>query len=74
MRAPPVAVTQMKGSRCSSAAFTPHALAHHRAHRAAKKLELEAGHDHRHGLDRALHHEQRVGLAGILVGRREAIG
>ncbi len=75
MRAPPEAVTQMKGrllfDRRLDAAHE--ALADHRAHRAAEKLELETGHDHRHGLDRALHHHQRIGLAGILVGGDKAI-
>jgi hypothetical protein len=62
MRAPPVAVMQTKGRRCSTAAHAAHeALADHRAHRAAHELELEGGDDHRQGLHRALHHHQRVG-------------
>ena len=43
------------------------ALADHRAHRAAHELELESGHDHRHGLERALHHDQGIGFAGVFL-------
>src|SRR4029434_7652059 len=42
------------------------ALADDRSHRAAQKIEFEAGEDQRHALDATLHHDQRVGLAGLL--------
>ena len=76
MRAPPEAVKQTNGSFCSSATLhaAHEALADHRAHRAAHELELEGGRDDRHVLDRALHHHQRVGLPGLLLGLREALG
>jgi hypothetical protein len=48
-------------------------LADHGPHRSAEELELETGHHHRHGLDRALHHHHRVGFAGLLVGGDQAI-
>ncbi len=50
------------------------ALAHHRAHRAAEEVELEAGDHHRQALDRAAHHHHRVGLAGVGGGRGQAVG
>ena len=49
------------------------ALADHRAHRAAHELELERREHQRHALDAALHHDQRVGLAGFLERRGEAL-
>ena len=30
--------------------------------------------DQRHGLDRALHHDQRIGLAGLLARLRQPLG
>ena len=49
------------------------ALADDRAHRAAHELELERGEHERHALDAALHHDQRIGLAGLLERRGEAL-
>ena len=76
MRAPPVAVMQMNGTFCSIAVCDAahEALAHDRAHRAAHELELEAGDHDRHRADRAAHHDQRVGLAGLLHRLLQAVG
>ena len=50
MRAPPDAVKLTNGTLCSIARVhaAHEALAHHRAHRAAHEVELEARGDHRH--------------------------
>ena len=69
MRAPPVAVKQTNGSFCSMAdAHAAHeALADDRAHRAAHEVELERGARPRGSvLIAPPHHDQRVGLAGLL--------
>ncbi len=50
------------------------ALAHHAAHGAAHEVELEAGRDDVDALDRAAHHDQRVGLAGVLQRFLQAFG
>ena len=50
------------------------ALADDRAHRAAHEFELERGEHQRHALDAALHHDQRVGLAGLVERGLEALG
>jgi hypothetical protein len=66
---------QMKGIFCSTARLhaAHEALAKHRAHRAAHEIELEGSGDDRHGLDGALHDNQRIALAGRLVGFHQAI-
>ena len=76
MRAPPLAVKQMKGIFCSMADADPahEALAHHRSHGAAHEAEFEGGHHHRNGLDGTLHHHQRVGLPGLGRIRLQAFG
>ena len=43
-------------------------FAHHRAHRAAKKLELESAGDQRHALESARHGNQGVFFTGIFLG------
>src|SRR5690606_25771046 len=49
------------------------ALADHGTHRAAHEAELERTGDHRHFLQPALHHNQRVLLAGRLLRGNDAI-
>ena len=49
------------------------ALPHHRAHRAAEKLELEGAGHHRQLLERARQHDERIGLAGRLLCLDEPI-
>src|SRR5438105_715908 len=52
---------------------THETLADDRSHRAAEEAELEGRGHQRHRLDRALHHHERVGLAGLLLRFREAL-
>ena len=49
------------------------ALAHHRAHRAAEELEFEGAGDDRQPVQRAGEHDQRIALAGRLLGLRQAV-
>ena len=75
MRAPPLAVKQTNGSFCSRQTCTP------RTKRSPTTEPIEpprnrirSGDDQRHGLDAALHHDQRVVFAGVLARLLEALG
>ena len=76
MRAPPLAEKHTNGQPISSArsAAQREALADHRAHRAAHVGEVERGGDQVAPLQRALHRDQRVALAGGLLRGLDAVG